>query len=390
VEAKVDRDWREARNLLAIRLDNLGDVLVTTPAIHALRENLPQARITLMASAIGAQVAELNADIDDVIVYEAPWMDVASALPQDSDREQAFISLVKERRFDASIIFTSYHQSSLPAAYLSYLAGIPLRHAASIDFPGTLLTSRYRHGDEIVHEVERGLNLVAGVGFEARHRDMVLQVPPAIVEEMRAEMSRQGISFARPVVTVHPGCSCQARAYPAERYNHVADLLVETLGAQVVFTGLPNETELVAGIMSRMRQPALSLAGRTDFKQLAAVVGLSDVVITNNTGPMHVCSCLKTPVVVLFALTNPSQQWGPWMVPNRVLNHPTPCVTPCYKFICPTDHACLAGVEPAEIVQATTELLKSSPSSRRGRTTVPSSFRRGQSTVPSPSGRGLG
>ncbi|MGQ9674717.1 MAG: glycosyltransferase family 9 protein [Chloroflexota bacterium] len=355
------RDWREVRNLLVVRLDNLGDVLVTTPAIHALRENLPEARITLMASQVGAQVAELNHDIDDVIIYEAPWMDVARTLPQDSGREQAMIRLVKDRGFDGSIIFTSYHQSSLPAAYLSYLADIPLRHAASIDFPGTLLTSRHRHPEGIVHEVERGLNLVAGIGFASKQKDMILHVPPQATTEMRSLLAREGVTFQRPLVVVHPGCSCQARTYPAEGYTEVADLLVEALGAQVVFTGLPTEMGLIGDIQRRMKHHAYSIAGRTSFKQLAAVIGLADLIITNNTGPMHVGSCLKTPVVVLFALTNPPEQWGPWQVPHRVLNHPTDCATPCYKFVCPTDHACLAKVSPETVVAAVEELLRESP-----------------------------
>lgn len=357
----MDRDWRETRNLLVVRLDNLGDVLVTTPAIHALRENLPEARITLAASRVGAQVAELVDDVDEVIIYEAPWMDVARTLPQDSGREQAMIQRLKEQGFDGSIIFTSYHQSSLPAAYLSYLADIPLRHAASIDFPGTLLTSRHRHPEGIVHEVERGLDLVAGIGFESQQKDMILRVPPQVTTEMRGLLAREGLTFQRPLIVVHPGCSCQARTYPAEGYVQVADLLVEALGAQVVFTGLPGEMGLVGDILGRMKHHAYSIAGRTSFKQLAAVVGLADAVITNNTGPMHVCSCLKTPVVVLFALTNPPEQWGPWQVPHRVLNYPTTCATPCYKFICPTDHACLAKVNPEAVVAAVDELLRESP-----------------------------
>lgn len=357
----MESRWRKVKNLLVVRLDNLGDVLLATPAIRVIKENLPDVRITLLASLAGAQVAELNDDIDDVIVYEAPWMDVPRTLPQDSKREQAMISHIRARDFDGTIIFTSYHQSSLPAAYLAYLADIPLRHAASIDFPGTLLTSRHRHPEGIIHEVERALDLVAGVGFVGKQRDMILKVPAATTEEMREVLAREGITFEQPLVVIHPGCSCQARTYPYEGYIRVADMLIDRCDAQVVFTGLPSEAELVARILHRMKRPACSIAGRTSFKQLAAVIGLSDLVVTNNTGPMHVCSCLKTPVVVLFALTNPPQQWGPWRVPHRLLNHPTTCTTPCYKFVCPTDHACLAKVSPVEIVEAAGDLLRESP-----------------------------
>src|SRR5919206_2412747 len=121
----IDERWRTVRRVLAVRLDNLGDVLVTTPAIHAIRQALPNAEITLLASPVGAQVGRLNPDLDDVIVYQAPWMDPWHQLPQDSRREQQMISLIKEREFDGAIIFTSFRQSPLPSAYLCYLAGIP-------------------------------------------------------------------------------------------------------------------------------------------------------------------------------------------------------------------------------------------------------------------------
>src|SRR5436305_13656741 len=182
-----------------MRHDNLRDVLAAPPAIHAMKESLPSAELTLLAGPVGAQVARLNPDIDDVIVYEAPWMDPWHKLPQNSQREQQMIALIRERQFDGAIIFTSFRQSSLPAAYLCYLADIPLRVAASIDGPGSLLTTRHKHppitsdkggvasqlpqggiaereqlhkNDEtsrsglqvperMMHEVERGLDLVA-------------------------------------------------------------------------------------------------------------------------------------------------------------------------------------------------------------------------------------
>ena len=123
----VAEAWQSARNILAVRLDNLGDVLVTSPALHAIKQSLPDARLTLLASPIGAQVGRLHPDIDDVIVYQAPWMDPWHKLPLDSAREQDMIATLKARQFDAAIIFTSFRQSPLPSAYLAYLADIPLR-----------------------------------------------------------------------------------------------------------------------------------------------------------------------------------------------------------------------------------------------------------------------
>src|SRR5256884_1084477 len=187
-----DKSWHSVRRVLAIRLDNLGDVLVTTPAIHAMKESLPSAELTLLAGPVGAQVARLNPDLDDVIVYQAPWMDPWHKLPQDSQREQEMIASIRERHFDGAIIFTSFHQSPLPAAYLCYLADIPLRVAASIDGPGSLLTTRHKHPERMMHEVERGLDLVGALGMETTECDLVLNVPDEALAEVSALLAGRG------------------------------------------------------------------------------------------------------------------------------------------------------------------------------------------------------
>src|SRR6266702_7999292 len=222
----IDERWHSAQRILAIRLDNLGDVLVTTPAIHAIKASLPTIELSLLTSPVGAQVARLNPDIDEVIVYEAPWMDPWHRLPQNSKREQQVIAMVKERQFDGAIIFTSYHQSSLPAAYLCYLADIPLRLAASIDGPGSLLTTRHKHPERMMHEVERGLDLVGAIGLTTHERNLVLKVPDAARAFVFDLLTALKVDKWRPLVVVHPGGSMPARTYPPEMFSQVIDLLV--------------------------------------------------------------------------------------------------------------------------------------------------------------------
>src|SRR5690348_13853571 len=243
----IEEKWRAARNVLLVRLDNLGDVLLTTPAFHAVKSSLLEARLTLLASTVGAQVAALDPDIDDVIVYQAPWMDPWHRLPQDSEREQAMISLLKECQFDGAIIFTSFRQSSLPAAYLCYLAGIPLRAAASIDGPGSLLTTRHKHPERMMHEVERGLDLVGALGFPTTPTPLVLAVPDAARDAV-AHLT-DAPHDAGPLVVIHPGCSMPARTYAWDRYAAVATRLVEQLGARVYVTGAADEADLVERVV---------------------------------------------------------------------------------------------------------------------------------------------
>jgi lipopolysaccharide heptosyltransferase II len=356
----IDERWLEAQRVLAVRLDNLGDVLVTTPALHAIKASLPHTQLTLLTSPVGGQVARLNPDIDDLIVYEAPWMDPWHKLPQDSQREQKMIATIQERHFDGAIIFTSFHQSSLPAAYLCYLADIPLRVAASIDGPGSLLTTRHKHPERMMHEVQRGLDLVSSIGLETDDLDLVLRVPENARRQVAALLSEHDIDLSRPLVVVHPGCSMPARTYPWEMYAQIVDLLVERLGATVALTGAPDEQALVERVLVRLRghtrRATLALAGALSFEQFCALIEAADLTITNNTGPMHISAAVKSPVIALFALTNPPEQWGPWRVPHRQLYHDVACRI-CYSRVCPYGHECLRLVSPKMVIDSATDLL---------------------------------
>lgn len=362
----IDEQWRQARRILAVRLDNLGDVLVTTPALHALKSALPRAAVTLLASPVGAQAGRLNPDLDDVIVYQAPWMDPWQRLPQDSAREQALIATVRERRFDAAVIFTSFRQSALPAAYLCYLAEIPLRLAASIDGPGSLLTTRHKHPEAMMHEVERGLDLLGAIGIapplttRAGERGLVLSVSDEARGAALGLLAAHRLDPLRPLVVLHPGCSMPARTYPWELYAEVAGLLVQRLDATVLLTGAEDERSLVerihAHVAPAQRRAVVALAGDVAFPTLCALIEAADLTVTNNTGPMHVAAALRTPVVALFALTNPPEQWGPWGVPHRQLYRDVSCRL-CYSRVCPYTHDCLRGVTPAAVVEAAAGLL---------------------------------
>ena len=358
---EIDEAWSAARRILAVRLDNLGDVLVTTPAFHAIKASLPGVRVTLLASPVGAQVAELNPDIDDIIVYDAPWMDPWHKLPQDSRREQEMIARIRQQHFDAAIIFTSYRQSALPAAYLCYLADIPLRLAASIDGPGSLLTTRHKHPEHMMHEVERGLDLVGAVGLTTSETDLVLRVPAQAREDVFDLLTMRGVDPRRPLIVVHAGCSMPARTYPWEMYAGVIDMLIERFDAMVVMTGSDGERELVERILGRVqadhRQSIVPLAGAVSFPNLCALIEAADLTITNNTGPMHISAAVKTPVIALFALTNPPEQWGPWRVVHRQLYSEVSCRL-CYKRICPYGHECLRLVTPEMVVAAAGEMFQ--------------------------------
>lgn len=359
-QANLDA-WTQARRILLVRLDSLGDVILMTPAFRAIKAGQPAASLTLLTSPVGAQIAGLDPDLDAVLTYASPLTDPWLEAPHDPARELRLVDTLRAGEFDGAIIFTSYRQSPLPAALLCYLAGIPLRLGATDDGAGSLLTTRHHWPQGLYHEVERGLNLVAAVGFRSPDSapDLVLRVPAAARRRVRERLAAAGLQPSRPLIVVHPGCSMPARTYSWQRFAAVADLLVERLGAQVVLTGTAAEKPLVRRILAHARKPAWDWSGDGGLAELAGLIEIADLLISSNTGPAHVAAAVKTPVVVLFAWTNPPEQWRPWRVQQRLLNRPVPCRL-CYQRICPREHECL-DVSPVQVVEAAAALLAQAP-----------------------------
>lgn len=355
--------WNTAQNILCIRLDTIGDVVMTTPALRSLKLACPQRRITLMTSAAGAAVVPLIPELDDVIVYDAPWLK-ATRTRLNSVPEYDMIDRLRQAQFDAAVIFTVYSQNPLPSAFLCYMADIPLRLAHCHENPYQLLTHWVKDPEPeqlIRHEVQRQLDLVASIGCliesNSSHDRLSLDVSPDAIDRVQALLVESGINLQHPWIVIHPGATAASRRYPWESYAIVARQLVAA-GIQVVFTGTEPERELVELIRQTMQAPSQSLVNRLNLSELTALLSLASLLIANNTGPVHLAAAVGTPVVDLYALTNP--QHTPWGVPHRVLFHDVPCRL-CYKSICPQEHHhCLRLVEPETVVQAALELLQES------------------------------
>jgi lipopolysaccharide heptosyltransferase II len=349
--------WNDAKNILCIRLDSIGDVLMTTPAIRSLKESRPGRRITLFTSPAGVEVASLVPEIDDVIVYDAPWMK-ATAPRTNSQPEFEMVEKLRSLQFDAAVIFTVFSQNPLPSAFLCYLADIPRRLAHCHENPYQLLTNWVLDPEPscgIRHEVRRQLDLVATIGCRTTKERMSLRVSEDAHHRVLQRLNQLKIDLKRPLVVIHPGATAASRRYPPEGFAQVARRLVLDGNFQVIFTGSESERELVEGIQAEIGADSYSLVGCLNLAELAALIEIAHLVISNNTGPVHIAAAVGTPVVDLYALTNP--QHTPWGVPNRVLFHDVPCKF-CYKSICPEGHYhCLRLVTPDEVFRAACELF---------------------------------
>jgi ADP-heptose:LPS heptosyltransferase len=324
-------------HVLAIRLDNDGDVLLTGPAVRALAHGAD--RLTFLCGPRGRRAAEILPGVDEVITWRAPWIDPEPE-PVDSADVLVMAARLAAMDIDKAIIFGSFHQSPLPTALMLRLAHVPWVGATSVDYPGSLLDLRHRISDD-VHEVERSLSLVREAGFD---------LPPGDDDRMRVRMGEDPLGLQGGYVAVHPGASVPARAWEPERN---ADL-VARLDRQVVVTGGPGETDLTAAVAG---ERGLDLGGRTTLPELAAVIAGADAIVVGNTGPAHLAAAVGTPVVSLFAPTVPAVRWRPWRVPHELLYVDVPCAG-CRARVCPVaGHPCLSGVAVSDVIDAVDRLV---------------------------------
>jgi lipopolysaccharide heptosyltransferase II len=349
----IASDWAGVRRLLCVRLDNLGDVLMTTPAIRALRASLPGVHVTLLGSASGCAAAAHIAEIDDAIAYAAPW--VANSAGADDD--EAIIGTLRRGRFDAAVIFTVFSQSALPAAMLCRQAGIALRLAHCRENPYRLLTHWLAETEPqqgIRHEVQRQLDLAASVG--ANTLDTRLSFRTSAADRHAAQQKlRRLIADPQRWLLIHPGATAASRRYPVELFAQAATSIARRLRCDIVFGGTADERDIVDAVREAMPLSAGSLAGELSLGECAALIEAAPVLLSNNSGPVHLAAALGTPVVDVYALTNP--QHTPWQVPNRVLFHDVPCRN-CFKSQCPQGHHdCLRRVDPQTVADAVVELF---------------------------------
>lgn len=360
--------WTQARHVLCVRLDALGDVLMCTPAMRALRAQHPERRLTLLTSPAGAALAPYLDDVDAAIPYEAPWMSSSAELRPEQHRDG--IATLAGHGFDAAVIFTSYSQSALPAALLCQLADIPLRLAYCRERPYQLLSDWIADpepGAMVRHEVQRQLDLVRHVGAEIADERLAFTPLPADINAVRGRLRQAGIDADGRWLVLHPGASALSRRYPPHHWQTLVRELGERVKCPLVFTGAAHEAAQIAQILAPAREsggaPVHLFAGQLHIGELGALLSQASLVVSNNTGPAHLAAAVGAPVVALYAL--PTPQHTPWRVPSRVLNHEVHCRN-CERSICPQDHHdCLEKLAPGQVVDAVCSLLKQTEPYRR-------------------------
>jgi heptosyltransferase-2/heptosyltransferase-3 len=339
--------------VLVIKPDHLGDVLLLTPALRALRQQPPQAHITLLLGPWSRAVVAHNPDIDTLQICEFPGF---ARQARTSAREPYRVLLqtawlLRSSRYDAAIIARDDHWWG---ALLAALAGVPVRIGYKIATVAPFLTHALPH-DPTMHVTQQALDLlVALTGTPVTTRPALR---PPLTDDDRDWAARwlaeAGLG-EQPVAALHPGTGGRGKLWLGQRWAEIADAL-HRRGMRVLLTGGPGEATLVGQIATQIHQPPLTLVGTASVGQLAAVYERCSVVLGVDSGPLHLAAAVDTPTVVLFGPSD-WQRYGPWgdEARHHVLCSGLWC-SPCNNL-----ERCPRGTAPSECMTliSTTAVLR--------------------------------
>ena len=316
------------KNILLIRLSSLGDIVLTSPAIRAVRQHFPQAHISMLVGKQSADLLTENPHLDEVIPFDR------KAGNRNTGQMRRVIRLLRERRFDLVIDFQRKFRTSL----LGYLSGAGCRvgyHQPN----GVLCTVRVpdrsnravRAGRiSSAPAIDRYFTLLHAIGVEATDRTLELFVADTDRAFSHELMATNGIAATRPKIGLFPGAAWQLREWMPDRFAAIGDRAAQEFDAQVLLFGGPHEERLVEQVADLMTTEAISLAGTLGLRQLAALIERCDLFLTNDTGPMHIAAAMQTPTVALFG-PGDHIRFQPLDPIHTTIRHHVPC-NPCKQF----------------------------------------------------------
>jgi len=336
-------------NRVLIRGTNwIGDVVMTFPAIAAVRETLPKARITVLVKPWVADLVRMHPAVDDVMVYERPGRHTGVGGLLTLARE------LREKRFDAAILL----QNAIEAAVIARLARIPVRAGYSTDARGLLLTHPVKRTLQIktVHQSLYYLEMLKALGFRSPSGALSI----AVTERQRLSAERLlgqfGIAGRRPVVGMAPGAAFgPAKRWFPERFAAVADRLTERFSCPVLLFGSAGDRPSTEAVQSAAKFALVDIAGKTNLGDAIALIAQCDLFVTNDSGLMHVAGALGVPTVSIFGSTNPQTTY-PLGERTLIIRRPVDC-SPCLKKECPTDFKCMDLVTVDEVYDDSIRLL---------------------------------
>jgi len=325
-------------NILIIKLSAIGDVIHTLPALNTLRSAYPSAHITWLIEEAAAPLIIGHSALDRIIVSRRKsWIkDIRKGQWKSVIRQAAgLVQTLRDTAYDLVFDFQALLKSGVLVALSRGTRKIGFdRGMEHQEHSYLFLNERVAPVDMNHHAILRSLMMLDAAGIHSRNITYRLPIHAVERNAVIRLLCLEGIKNARPLICINPVAKWTTKLWPNARFAELADRLSSRYRISPVFTGAPEDTETVQNILSRMKSSAVDLTGKTSLKTLAALYETADVLISTDTGPMHLGAAVNTPVVALFGPTAPWRT-GPMGEQHQVIRADLPC-SPCFKRQCPT------------------------------------------------------
>ena len=350
----------QARRLLIIRPDHLGDVLLSTPAIQAIKRKHPDMCIHVLCGQWSADLLSNYDEIDLVLTLQFPGFQRHPSSPPRNPWLLAAKSaqMLRQIGYSSAIIMRRDHWWG---AMLAFFAGIRERIGYDLPNVAPFLTTALKY--QYQHAVKQNLRLAEPWTGAIQSEQIKLAYPlkpedKAYIDKYLAEWR---ISPDKPLICIHPGAGAAVKLWPADKWAKVADIISTQFSAAIIFTGSSPEAALIRDIAAKMKEHAYIIAGSTRIAQLAALYKRALLVLGPDSGPIHLAAAVATPTVTLFGPADPAE-FAPWGNPRRhaVLTSAIGC-RPCRILDWRDDslryHPCVAEITISQILNETRRVL---------------------------------
>ncbi len=333
------------KNILIRSTNWIGDAVMTTPAIRAVRKNFPDARISVLAKSWVAPVFENSPHIDQVILYDSG--NVVKTIKA--------ARMLEKYRFDAAVLL----QNAFEAAFIAYLAKIPIRIGFDTDLRKGLLTHPVHRSSKIqrLHQTHYYNEILEGVGLKTDGTRLELYLSLKDRESAANILKKSDIFETDFIVGINPSATYgSAKQWFPDRFARLSDLLNKRFGSKTVIFGGPNDRKLGEDIRNMMKTYSVDLSGKTSLKEAMAIIAHCRLFITNDSGLMHIAAALNVAQVAIFGSTNFAAT-GPWSPQARIVRSLVGC-SPCLKEQCPFGHKeCMKKISVDRVFKTACNLI---------------------------------
>jgi len=341
VKARNEISPEEVQKILVRSPNWVGDTVLITPALRALKEMFPHAQISVLANPWVQALLANHPAIDRMVT-----IDKGKGAARSIKELARLVSHLRTIRFDLAVLF----QNAFEAAFLASMGGVRYRIGYNTDGRKFLLSHAVFRDERILqlHQVHYYLGLIEAMGWQGEHGKPSLFVNERDVESASQMLLSYGITNDQPVVGFNPGATYgSAKRWPEERFATIGDWAADRWNAKVMLFGSAAERGIGVKISQLMHHNPVNLCGLTTLGLAMALIKQCNFFLTNDSGLMHIAAAFQVPLVAIFGPTNPVTT-GPMSEKAIIVRHDFDC-SPCLKETCPSDHRCMLSIEPDEV-----------------------------------------